>query len=153
GYKLFTSGLIPSVRRSDMQRVYRLLKEAREESIIPWHWIVDEAREFERAASWDGPEQFARAASRQYLLDFWNQQPVRWEVWYEKCPVTPVSAMTTFNTSWSVLRPKPNGPSERQTGRRLGRRRRRIACASLAMRCPATNWTAPIRRISMHRRW
>jgi hypothetical protein len=31
--------------RSDMQRVYRLLKEARERDIIPWEWIVDETRE------------------------------------------------------------------------------------------------------------
>ena len=30
GYKLFTAGLIPSMARSEMQRVYRLLKEARE---------------------------------------------------------------------------------------------------------------------------
>ena len=28
-----------------MQRVYRLLKEAREQGIIPWDWIVDETRE------------------------------------------------------------------------------------------------------------
>jgi hypothetical protein len=84
GYKLFTSGLIPSVGRSDMQRVYRLLKEAREEGVIPWHWIVDEAREFERAPSWNDPAEFARAASRQYRRDFWNQQPARCEVWSEK---------------------------------------------------------------------
>ena len=48
GYKLFTAGLIPSMGRNDMQRVYRLLKEAREEGIIPWDWIVDETRELER---------------------------------------------------------------------------------------------------------
>ena len=36
GYKLFAAGLIPSMERSEMQRVYRLLKEAREEGIIPW---------------------------------------------------------------------------------------------------------------------
>ena len=53
-------------------------------SLIPWEWIVDEAREFERAPSWNDPEAFARAASRQYRLDFWNQQPVRCEVWSEK---------------------------------------------------------------------
>jgi len=29
---------------SDMQRVYRLLKEAREREMIPWEWIVDETR-------------------------------------------------------------------------------------------------------------
>ena len=44
GYKLFTAGLIPSMATNEMQRVYRLLKEAREQDIIPWEWIVDETR-------------------------------------------------------------------------------------------------------------
>ena len=36
-----------------MQRVYRLLKEAREQGDIPWEWIVDETRELERVSTWD----------------------------------------------------------------------------------------------------
>jgi hypothetical protein len=40
GYKLFIAGLIPSMAKNEMQRVYRLLKEAREDGIIPWDWIV-----------------------------------------------------------------------------------------------------------------
>ena len=35
GYKLFTRGLIPSMARSEMQRVYRLLREAREQGDHP----------------------------------------------------------------------------------------------------------------------
>jgi hypothetical protein len=42
GYKLFTRGLIGSMSVNDMQKVYRLLKIAREEGTIPWAWIVDE---------------------------------------------------------------------------------------------------------------
>jgi hypothetical protein len=84
GYKLFMAGLIPSMSRSDMQRVYRLLKIAREQGTIPWHWIVDETRDLERRPSWDDPEAFAEAASRQYRRDFWTQQPERCEVWSEK---------------------------------------------------------------------
>ena len=48
GYKLFTQGLIPSMERNEMQRVYRLLLKAREQGIIPWEWIVDETRSLER---------------------------------------------------------------------------------------------------------
>jgi hypothetical protein len=92
GYKLFTAGLIPSMSRSDMQRVYRLLKEAREQGIIPWHWIVDEARQFERVSSWNDPEAFAECAARGYRLDFWKQQPGRCEVWSEKGTVRGVLA-------------------------------------------------------------
>lgn len=70
--------------RSDMQRVYRLLKIAREQGTIPWHHIVDETRGIERIPSWDDPEDFADSVSEQYRRDFWKQQPARCEVWSEK---------------------------------------------------------------------
>jgi hypothetical protein len=35
GYKLFTAGLIDSMSKNNMQKVYRLLREAREEGTIP----------------------------------------------------------------------------------------------------------------------
>src|SRR5262245_22399708 len=84
GYKLFARGLIPSMARNEMQSVYRLLKEAREQGDIPWEWIVDETRELERVSTWDDPEQYARTVARSYLRAFWNQQPCRVEVWSEK---------------------------------------------------------------------
>jgi hypothetical protein len=84
GYKLFTRGLIPSMETKEMQRVYRLLKEARERDIIPWEWIVDETRSLERVSTWDNPEQYARCVARSYRRDFWSQQPIRCEVWSEK---------------------------------------------------------------------
>ena len=55
GYKLFTAKLIASMARPEMQRVYRLLKEAREQGIIPWHWIVDETRELEQSTELERP--------------------------------------------------------------------------------------------------
>ena len=84
GYKLFTAGLIPSMAKSDMKKVYRLLQAAREEGTIEWPWIVDELRELERAASWDDPEQYTRCVINGYRRDYWNQQPHRVEVWSEK---------------------------------------------------------------------
>jgi hypothetical protein len=75
-----------------MQRVYRLLKEARERSMIPWEWIVDETRELERRPSWDDPAAFVRTVSRSYRRDHWNHQPVRVEVWSEKGTVRGVLA-------------------------------------------------------------
>ena len=77
GYKLFTAGLIPSMARAEMQRVYRLLKEARERGDIPWEWIVDETRALERTSTWANPAEYARCVARSYRRDFWNQQPVR----------------------------------------------------------------------------
>ena len=67
-----------------MQRVYRLLKEARERGIIPWEWIVDETRELERVSTWADPAEYARCVARSYRRDFWNQQPLRVMVVSEK---------------------------------------------------------------------
>lgn len=92
GYKLFTAGLIPSMARSEMQRVYRLLKEAREEGTVPWEWIVDETRSLERTSTWADPTEYARCVARSYRRDFWDQQPVRVEVWSEKGTIRGVLA-------------------------------------------------------------
>jgi hypothetical protein len=92
GYKLFAAGMTPSMARASMQSVYRLLKEARERGMIPWSWIVDEARELERTPSWDDPAEFVRLVSRAYRRDFWTQQPTRVEVWSEKGTVRGVLA-------------------------------------------------------------
>ena len=93
GYKLFTAGLIPSmgiIKNADgtktdpMKKVYRLLKEAREEGRIAWDCIVDETRSLERVASWSDPDEYVRCVMKSYRRDFWDQQPVRVEVWSEK---------------------------------------------------------------------
>ena len=84
GYKLFSRQLIKSMSTQEMQRVYRMLKEAREEGIIPWEWIVDETRDLERISSWSGPAGFARDAVDSYRRNCWDDQAVRVEVWSEK---------------------------------------------------------------------
>jgi hypothetical protein len=92
GYKLFTAGFIPSMETKSMQRVYRLLKEAREQNLIPWSWIVDETRDLELTSSWTDPQQYLRVASRSYRRDLWQDQPERVEVWSEKGTVRGVLA-------------------------------------------------------------
>jgi hypothetical protein len=84
GYKLFARRLIPSMSNNDMQRVYRLLKVAREQGDIPWEWIVDETRTLERVPTWNDPAEYAECTVRDYRRDFWKQQPRRVEVWSEK---------------------------------------------------------------------
>jgi hypothetical protein len=83
-YKLFVAGLITSMAKSEMQRVYRLLKEAREQGMIPWGWIVDETRALQHRPVWDDPEEYARVVSQSYRRDFWNQQSRRLQVWSQK---------------------------------------------------------------------
>jgi hypothetical protein len=84
GYKLFTAGLIASMSTNEMQKVYRLLRIAREQGDIPWSWVVDETRELERISTWSDTAEYARAVATSYRRDFWDQQPLRVEVWSEK---------------------------------------------------------------------
>jgi hypothetical protein len=85
GYKLFVQKLIRSMERNgDMRSVYRLLLKAREQGIIPWEWIVDETRSLEKVSTWKDRAAFARTVARAYRRDFWQQQPLRVEVWSEK---------------------------------------------------------------------
>jgi hypothetical protein len=80
GSKLFTRGLLASMVTSEMQRVSRLLKEARERDIIPWHWIVDETRAVERVSTWANPAEYVRCVAQSYRRDFWDRQPHRVQV-------------------------------------------------------------------------
>jgi hypothetical protein len=82
--KLFTRKLIPSMSRKDMHRVYRLLKEAREQGEIPWEWIVDETRAVEKVATWANADEFGKQLARSYRRDFWRHQPINVELWSEK---------------------------------------------------------------------
>src|SRR5215831_21254058 len=66
GYKLFIAGLIESMARKEMARVYRLLKEARERGLIEWEWIVDETRSLERISTWANPAHYAECVARSY---------------------------------------------------------------------------------------
>jgi hypothetical protein len=84
GYKLFARGLIPSMGKTSMQKVYRLLVIAREKGIIPWHWIVDETRGLERLTTWRDPAEYAEQAPFNYRRDWWDEQPHRVEIWSEK---------------------------------------------------------------------
>jgi hypothetical protein len=84
GYKLFVQRLIASMKTGDMQRVYRLLKDARERDMIPWGWIVDESRQLEKTGSWSDPDAYINTVINSYRREYWNQQPVRVEVWSEK---------------------------------------------------------------------
>jgi len=89
---MFVLGLIASMAKSEMQRVYRLLREAREHGIIPWEWIVDETRAIERVPTWADPDDYANCVAESYHRDFWDQQPHRVQVWSEKGTVRGVLA-------------------------------------------------------------
>jgi hypothetical protein len=80
GYKLFAAGLIGGM--NEMNVVYRALKVAREDGIIPWDWIVDETRDLELVSTWQNPSRCADGFF--YRRDLWQTQPHTVEVWAEK---------------------------------------------------------------------
>jgi len=47
-YRLFILKLIPSMAKNNTNKVCGQLVWAREQGLIPWHWLVDETREAER---------------------------------------------------------------------------------------------------------
>lgn len=83
-YRLFVRRVIDSMSKANTSRVSRNLVWARENGVIPWEWIVDEAREPEREPSWDDPEDVIENAVRGYRKDYWRTQPHWIEVWSEK---------------------------------------------------------------------
>jgi hypothetical protein len=83
-YQLFNRKLIPDMSKGSTNKVGRVLRVAREDGLIPWGWIVDEAREAERAAQWNNVNEFVEIVAHSYRRDYWQQQPNRVEVWSEK---------------------------------------------------------------------
>lgn len=83
-YRLFAAGAIGSMGKNETAKVSRALVWAREKGMIPWAWIVDETRGVERTPAWDDPESLLSAAVYQYRKDYWQDQPLRIEVWSEK---------------------------------------------------------------------
>jgi len=120
-YKLFTAipPVITAMSKSEMQRVYRLLKEARERGDIPWEWIVDETRSMERTSTWSNPEEYARCVARSYRRDFWDQQPIRCEVWSEKGTVRGVLApvLDQYAVGFRVIPPSMRPRATRTAGK------------------------------------
>jgi hypothetical protein len=58
-YQLFTRGLIPDMSKRSTNRINDILARDREQSDIPWRWIVDEHRAGEQVPSWDDPSAYA----------------------------------------------------------------------------------------------
>jgi hypothetical protein len=87
-YKLLNEKLIPSMAKSETNRVGQQLTWAREHGLIPWWWIVDGTRAIAQPTTWDSPEKILRAATRGYRRDWWEQQRTRLLLCSEKSTVS-----------------------------------------------------------------
>jgi len=83
-YRLFTKNLIASMAKSETNKVSKQLTWARENSIIPWDWIVDDTRKAMSVVAWENPATFVRSLRDKYRRDRWTTQPNWIELWSEK---------------------------------------------------------------------
>lgn len=104
-YRLFVAKMIPSMEKTNTNKVSRLLVHAREAGDLPWEWIVDETREAERIITWDDPKALFNACVRQYRRDYWADQPKWIEVWSEKGTVrgTLASVLNDYGITFRVM--------------------------------------------------
>ena len=97
-YQAFVHELVKDTGKNSAQKVSRILVWARENDIVPWPRVVDEARAPERPGTWSNPERLLSAAMRQYRRNHWQDQPAWVEVWSEKGTVRGTLAPVLENT-------------------------------------------------------
>lgn len=104
-YRLFTRGLIPNMGRASTNKVSSQLVWAREHGIVPWAWVVDETREAERVNTWANPDEIIDAAVAGYRRDYWQEQPLRIEIWSEKGTVrgTLAPVLRAYGVTFRVM--------------------------------------------------
>src|SRR5262245_27768851 len=83
-YQLFIRHLLESMDKVNTNKVSKQLVYAREAGLVPWSWIVDEAREEERTLVWDNVQECVEYTQQTYRRDYWLHQSIRVAVWSEK---------------------------------------------------------------------
>ena len=82
-YQLVARGYIPNNERS-YKNIGALINDGRLAGLIDWNAITDRTRNIRANSHWDDPAEIISSASRQFMLDKWEDQPVYVEVWVEK---------------------------------------------------------------------
>jgi transcriptional regulator with XRE-family HTH domain len=75
-YQLFIRHLLDSMEKSNTNKVSKQLVYAREQGIVPWDWIVDEAREEERITGKPDREVAEAVGVSRQTIAQWRQHPV-----------------------------------------------------------------------------
>jgi len=83
-YRLFVRKLIPDMSKRSTNKVGNQLVYARKKGIVPWKYVVDEARSVEVTPCWEDVDHFFERTLDSYARDLWADQPKKVEVWSEK---------------------------------------------------------------------
>lgn len=119
-YRL-VSGLVLDNTEASYKRLSRVLVRARQEDMIPWHWLEDRLREPRHISMWADLADFAEVAATAYRRDVWATQPVYLEVWLEKDALSGVfgQVLETYGVTLNVGRGYDSWTSIWEAGRRL----------------------------------
>ncbi len=82
-YRLVSQGHIPNSVRS-YKRLGTVISDARLAGIIDWFAIEDRTRSLRDRQRWTSPTEISEAVLSSYVIDRWENQPWRLEVWVEK---------------------------------------------------------------------
>jgi hypothetical protein len=75
-YQLFIRHLLDSMEKSNTNKVSKQLVYVREQGIVPWDWIVDEAREEERITGKPDREVAEAVGVSRQTIAQWRRNPV-----------------------------------------------------------------------------
>ncbi len=83
-YQAVVRGLVPKCETHGYRPVQRRLLALREELIIPYGWITDNARMVRGLARYSDPGEFIKEVGMRYRRDYWAESADMVEVWIEK---------------------------------------------------------------------
>lgn len=83
-YQAVVRGLVPKCDTHGYRPVQHRLVKLRQEGVIRYGWITDNARMVRRRTSWESPEELLKDVASRYRRDYWADSDVVVEVWIEK---------------------------------------------------------------------
>lgn len=82
-YQFVSRDYIPN-SQSEYNRLGSIINDARLAGLIDWESIVDRTRELKKRSTWENPPEIIETCAQQYIIDLWQTQEYRPEVWIEK---------------------------------------------------------------------
>lgn len=104
-YQFVARGWIAN-KQTEYKRLGDVINNARLAGLIDWDYLVDRTRGMEQNSHWDSPEEIIEAVSKQYMIDKWEGQEYRPEVWVEKEALAGIveRACRELDIPWLVCR-------------------------------------------------
>jgi hypothetical protein len=82
-YQFVARDLIPNTMKA-YNRIKGIMNKARLAGLVDWNAITDRTRNVESNSHWTNPGSIIRSAAYSFMVDHWEEQPNRVEVWIEK---------------------------------------------------------------------